>query len=101
MSASPKNVRNYLLVIRCGEVVKEVPFQKNRPPLRYRRKVGGATAPAHRISQPFFFGRVQMLPKKIAHNMNDPCLPVEEPSTASIADLVFSSSITYRRGRSA
>jgi hypothetical protein len=26
MNASPKNVRKYHLAIRCGEVVKEVPF---------------------------------------------------------------------------
>jgi len=26
MNASPKNIRKYYLSIRCGEVVKEVPF---------------------------------------------------------------------------
>jgi hypothetical protein len=31
MSSSPKSFRRYLLPIRCGEVVKEVPFQKNIP----------------------------------------------------------------------
>jgi len=64
MNVSQENVRKYHLAILCGEVVKEVPFQKNRPSSRYRRKVGGVTTPAR---------RVQMLPKKIAQNMNDPC----------------------------
>jgi hypothetical protein len=31
MSSSPKDFRRYHLAIRCGEVVKEVPFQKNHP----------------------------------------------------------------------
>jgi len=41
MNVSQENVRKYHLAILCGEVVKEVPFQKNRPSSRYRRKVGG------------------------------------------------------------
>ena len=64
MNVFPKSARRYHLAIRCGEVIKEVPFQKNHPPLRYRRKAGGVTTPGR---------RAQMLPKKIAHNMNDPC----------------------------
>ena len=30
----PKNVRRYHLVILCGEVVMQLPSQKNSPPLR-------------------------------------------------------------------